>query len=834
MKIFKALWIFIIFFSFSQFAFADCPVNLQCGQQLQLNWSSVGTVIDCQVTSPGGNPIAGTCSSNGWTSSNVPVQSGLYVFSATNQITGGTIQSSCQVTVPSPADCGSGTYDISAAPTPVQVCSPNTSGSSNISWVAPAGQSVAIEVNGNGQAPYFATGTGSGSSDANWIVAGQTYTFDLYRTTGGVLELKDSVTVTTTNAGCTSASGFKCSSYQCIACGGSTGVTCNGSGSSCSAVAQSCEETCGDGSQTPGEQCDDGNVANNDGCSNVCTIESPTQSVDLGWTTPAPHANAGGTIQLASGATSTTKQIYWTTTGTVSSCSIYQRISPSSSWTSVYSIPSGSVAGGSRLLTGLTANSYEFELFCSGGSGIAASGITLTVAPASTATAAVGFNVVGNSITEPTKTISSGQTTNLYYGVENVVANTCTITQNPTGGVAAGSAPTTSTQTFQSGSRTVPWGAVSGVTSFTYTMTCTRTSGGTITSNVATLSMTPVGQSVSCTPSPQNIPATFNWSGSGFSQPSETRCTVDGVLGAKGVLSGSFVRSSVGTYTVSCANGAQTASANCVAQNPPAETLDAACLTSPTVPVVRSGQQFTVNVPFTNTGSKIWNPGLATYLTRSSSSLAAWNNLTQTLVSTISGTPTSGIFSPSFILTAPFVLTPTNYTLSFRMNENAVAFGSLCTVNASSGSVVTVSPPRCSDGVDNDIDGLTDCTSGSEDPGCYPDGNGGGGACNPQDDDENDATGAVLRISANPQLVRQGGASEISYEVSGCTSLTKGDPVSWELLRDGNSIGVSGAEDSGGEQKYPVSDIQNKTTFTLSCGGTSRSATISVIKIGEF
>lgn len=788
MKYFFVL--FVSLFSFGTTLVQAQSVTVPCGQSLQLqgvpaNFTPPST---CTVEPTAFNPFSHPASSQfvnvpsyaqplptRTQPSNVSYQ--MTCVSSTGQVTSNTVDATFE------ACADAGTYEITAAPTPVQVCSPNTSGSSNISWVAPAGQSVAIEVNGNGQAPYFATGAGSGSSIANWIVAGQTYTFDLYRTTGGVLELKDSVTVTTTNAGCTTASGFKCSSYQCIACGGSTGVTCNGSGSSCSAVAQSCEETCGDGSQTPGEQCDDGNVANNDGCSNVCTIESPTQSVDLGWTTPAPHANAGGTIQLASGATSTTKQIYWTTTGTVSSCSIYRRISPSSSWTSVYSIPSGSVAGGSRLLTGLTANSYEFELFCSGGSGIAASGITLTVAsaPASTATAAVGFNVVGNSITEPTKSITSpaAYATTLYYGVENVVANSCNVTESSTGTVIA--APTSATQTFQSGSIAVPRSAGTAPFTRTYTMTCTRTSGGSITSNIGTLNVT--AAPISC--------------GDNICNGSETCSSCSQDCGA-------------------CAG-----------------TLNAEC-TSPTVPVVRSGQQFTVNVPFTNTGTKTWNPSLAAYLIRSSSSFADWNISSEILTTPIAGSPTLGIFSRSFTLMAPFVSTETNYTLSFRMNENAVAFGSLCTVNASSGSVVTVSPPRCSDGVDNDIDGKTDCSKNNEDPGCYPDGNGGGGECNPQDDDENDATGAELRISANPQLVRQGGSSEILYKVSGCTSLTKGDPVSWELLQDGLSIGISGSESSDGEQKLPVTDIDNKTTFTLSCGGTSRSATISVIKIGEF
>jgi len=51
----------------------------------------------------------------------------------------------------------------------------------------------------------------------------------------------------------------------------------------------------------------------------------------------------------------------------------------------------------------------------------------------------------------------------------------------------------------------------------------------------------------------------------------------------------------------------------------------------------------------------------------------------------------------------------------------------------------TDAPNQCNDGIDNDGDGKIDCTVGAQDPGCYPDGNGGGGACDPNDDDETNA-----------------------------------------------------------------------------------------------
>lgn len=45
---------------------------------------------------------------------------------------------------------------------------------------------------------------------------------------------------------------------------------------------------------------------------------------------------------------------------------------------------------------------------------------------------------------------------------------------------------------------------------------------------------------------------------------------------------------------------------------------------------------------------------------------------------------------------------------------------------------------QCKDGVDNDGDGKVDCGA-NPDPGCFPDGQGGGGACNPDDNSERDA-----------------------------------------------------------------------------------------------
>lgn len=53
--------------------------------------------------------------------------------------------------------------------------------------------------------------------------------------------------------------------------GAVTGYTCAGGNA---VTAMTCTSTCGDGIKTTSEVCDDGNTNSNDGCSNVCVIES--------------------------------------------------------------------------------------------------------------------------------------------------------------------------------------------------------------------------------------------------------------------------------------------------------------------------------------------------------------------------------------------------------------------------------------------------------------------------------------------------------------------------------------------------------------------------------
>jgi hypothetical protein len=363
------------------------------------------------------------------------------------------------------------------------------------------------------------------------------------------------------------------------------------------------------------------------------------------------------------------------------------------------------------------------------------------------------------------------------------------------------------------------------------------------TITVAAYVGTPV---VSCTPSPQASPATFNWSASGFTNQASVVCTVDGQAKATGVASGSFSKSSVGSYAVNCTDGTQSQSASCsVTPGAPscgdgvctgAEscsscasdcgacaplTLGATCNPTPTVPVLKVNENFNVAVNFVNTGSKPWNPSAESFNNNSISSFSNWDGITRPLTTYISGTPSSGTFSSSFNLTAHS--RPGTYPLSFRMSDVNGYFGSACLVNGDGN--IQVRYPECSDGVDNAD--AEDTLVDSLDPGCMAN-----SVYDPNDDDEQDASlGVVLKISAKPQLVRQGGSATVTYQVNDCS--ISGGAATWLLKRDGIVV-ASGTGNSSGEQTYPVTNIQSKTSFVVGCGGSVKTVSISLIKVQEF
>lgn len=885
MKYFKLFSLFIVFlFSFTQFVFADCPVNLQCGEQLQLNWSHTGSVTGCEVMSPSGPngeppaSISGTCTSNGWTSNNVPVRSGQYSFSA--YAGGSLIEATCNVTVPT--NCGStGPYSISAAPNPVQICSPQTTGKSLISWTAPAGQSVTVRVPSGvfaasvGGSSQWTTNDGSASSPG-WIVPGSNITFTLHDSTGA---LKDSVTVTGTNSGCstgvgvcgdgtlnsgtnsqgineqcddgnivngdgcsstcqiqTAPSAFYCqTTTMCSQCGGTTGITCPTNVYQSSACGGACPAggVCGNGVLEGTEQCDQGgqNGLPTSTCSLTCTTQTPSlPSADIGFDSAYTKNE---TITLSAGQTTANATLFLTSANISSgSCNLQKW---DGGWQTIGTF-SRNIAT-TQPQSGLVAGVYQYRYAC-GATYSAQATLTVNSAPAPTAID-IGWT---NTYSPKSKTVTvvNGGVTNESLYITTGGRTGCSLSGYMNSSNQVGVSPVSAQPGFA-----YSVGAPQG--NYTYTLTC---SGVSPVSATLTVTSSNSGPSVSCTPSPQTIPATFNWSANDFSKSGDVRCTVDGTLLAKGVVSGQFSPSTPGSYVVSCSAGAQSASASCVAQDVVicgdnicngsetcgtcpndcgvcSNTLGAACLTGITVPTLKTGESFLVTVPFTNTGSKAWNPGVASYTAKSySASVPGWVNMTSSVTSVISGTPSSGMFSPIFSLVAPSVAG--SFSLSFQMNENNVPFGSSCTVNGATGGIINVVDPECSDGVDNSDaeDAIADYPA---DPGCESAG----------DDNETDpAPGVTLKISANPQLVRFGGSSTVTYEVNNCTiTNAEGDlvPGTWTLLRDGAQIGtgISGTSTTGGQQSYPVYNIQNKTTFTLSCGGTTRSATISVIKINE-
>ena len=146
-------------------------------------------------------------------------------------------------------------------------------------------------------------------------------------------------------------------------------------------------------------------------------------------------------------------------------------------------------------------------------------------------------------------------------------------------------------------------------------------------------------------------------------------------------------------------------------------------------------------------------------------------------------------------------------------------------------------PPECSDGVDNDGDGVVD----EEDPGCHTDGtpggsssgggssssgsgtssggssSGGGDSYNPNIDDEDD-----LVILASPRIVRSGDSSTISW-------LASGSPSSCVVSGPGvSSTVVVGSADTG--------PLTEESFYTFSCdyGTYQKNASARVIILPVF
>jgi len=430
---------------------------------------------------------------------------------------------------------------------------------------------------------------------------------------------------------------------------------------------------------------------------------------------------------------------------------------------------------------------------------------------------------------------------------------------------------------------------------YSYALTCP----GVASPVSATLNVTPsgYGPSVTCSPSPQNVPATFTLGVSGFTLDPTCNVTLNGVPDGSVMVPGTLVRSTPGTYVVTCSRGGQSASANCVAQTPTVinsyACISNACSTAcggkiqPECTFASNGQcsasgcgggscgdeicsasecgscvQDCLNSPVCTDGAECVNVtaspnpvviGRDTSVTISATVLNTGNSIwsNQYKLRKIGGTlPTIAgpisMINPNvipgqsriFSITATVPATAGTYSTQWRLEDNAGnVFGDMCpsaTLN------VPVVLAACVNGANDDgaADGM-DC----DDPQCNLNGV-AGQCCNGQNgrplwNSETDQCGTTTNhtLTANPQLIRQGGTSQLRWTTGGATGCYLSGlkaPLSFggynlDVNSDGTMDGWTIAYDGSAD----VTGIQSKLTYQLYCSSVPRSATISVIKINE-
>lgn len=797
-----------------------------------------------------------------------------------------------------PTNCNpTGTYTISASPNPVQVCTPETQGPTTISWTAPVGQAVDVYVNGS---PTIAgNSSGSGSGSVTWIQPGQNYEFTLRKaSTPTVAEA--TVTVTGTTAGCSvggtgycgdgtqqtpnasgtneqcddgnTTNGDGCSSTcQTETPSGSTWYVCQAQSQSC--VVQGTYSTQQECQTATGQTCYSSNT-----CNGACGTPSGTQYYTCNGTScdAVPNSNLYATAEECANAIG---QQCRTTSNCDNICngnptqSVYYRCPAQNSGQSCTTSINQPCAPGDTACFSVSSNpnaATQCAQYCGsqrytcGGADCITCGVdgqpacpsgpfTFTTLFACQSSLTCQDNGSCSFIASPTSG-TAGSTVNLALS-SSPDATSCQYNINPNQSASSGSSGTS-----YSGSS----GAlVAGNNVFNATCNFPGYGEKTCISNTVTgtaLAPINIGWTASPVFNPQDKTVTIASGQTTTSQTlyvttgGRTGCALTGTWTSSGgtvninpvQYSSYAVNVGAGnyTYTLACPGSSKQAT---LIVNPPAALCGNSIIQSPEtcddgntlsgdgcsstcqieapltansscddllIPSrILTNQPILVTPTFGNTGTMPWTTAF------SSISSGWWGALARYPSQTINQ---FGTFSPGYFLTAPS--TAGSYALRFRMrNASNTEFGEYC---GAVGNWVTVVNPQCSDGMDNDGDGIIDFSSA--DPGCT----------SASDDDETDPAGtAVLKISANPQLVRQGGSSVITYEVDNCTSNTgaKGDvgDGTWQLTRDGVLV-TSGVLNTGGEVSYPVLNISNKTTFTLSCLGTSRSATISVIKISEF
>jgi hypothetical protein len=107
-----------------------------------------------------------------------------------------------------------------------------------------------------------------------------------------------------------------------------------------------------------------------------------------------------------------------------------------------------------------------------------------------------------------------------------------------------------------------------------------------------------------------------------------------------------------------------------------------------------------------------------------------------------------------------------------------------------------VPPPQCSNGEDDDGDGLFDFPADL--------------GCTSATDNNESAPSAVLDIEAQPNLVRQGGETTIAWSAENVQNCTVSGPAYSDSF-------TAVPPDYSGSGSGDVTDIQNEQTYTLSC-----------------
>ena len=742
--------------------------------------------------------------------------------------------------------CGAastGSITISAVPNPVQICSPATSGTTNIRWTAPSGQGILIYRNGEGP---WANVTGSGNKDYPYVERTSSDTFSIRKAETPVTEIA-SVTVTGTANGCSVPSGLKCVSDQCVVCGGSTGVACGTTGS-CVSAGATCSGIvtgCGNGITETGEQCDLGeqNGVTGSGCSSSCTtVEVGVPFVDIGFN---GAYSKSASVQLTSGQTTTSKTIFVTSRdiSQAGNCDIQKQ--SGSSWNTVGTQVLQNTSS-SQAVNGLTAGTHNFRYSCANGQSISSPATLTVISDPSEIPINIGWNPPSYSQKTMQTTAPGSGTVYITTGgrsgcslIGNFTGSSQTISANPTAGYGysiSGRPLGTNTYTLSCPgvASSVSADLIVQLQEQQYSCigsgagTCQACDGG---SGQPACSSTGIGSSNVCGGvCPVDVPLeTTGW-----------QCSPSNSTGPCAPCGGTNQECESPTpfsSKIACESSSANSCGPIVVP-----VLNAACAPNPAIsgrsgisyspkPAL-SGRTFNVSFGFINSGTENWIEGNI-FRAKATGFSGTFLNLENGLVggSNLTQNP---FFSTT--LTAPTLPDGQNsistFPLNYVMTKNNTPFGTSCEPD---NGVIEVRNPECNDGIDNSDseDVLIDCA----DNGCWTGGVVGTGVCDKLDDNEKDPVpGVVLKISANPQLVRQRGNSTINYEVNQCEITNeKGNKVSatWEL-RDGTSGLVdSGTGTSNGQRLLPVTNILNKTTFTLSCGGSSRSATISVIKINE-